>query len=133
MYRLASGLYRKQSIPTGIVVLLLITLLPIAGCSVWSDSSWRDEGAISAEPRTASSSVLRHHSESIVLNTQFISVDWQESFGAADSSNVPSGNPNDAWDAVWKNLDEASIDHEARSRLLDNGLRVGIVRDLNRL
>lgn len=110
-----------------IVGLLFVTSVAIlGGCSTWTkNASWSkpaptsDESASADTLKGRSVRQVRHQPGSVVLQADFVTFSWPE-------------NP-DAWASIWQWADETPIDPDVRHRWAENGLRVGWVKDNERL
>lgn len=91
----------------------LALAMTVCGCASWKDSNWKRGGDL--EPALASNQPqIAENKKSIVLDIEFINV---------DSDRLDE----DVAASLWQWVDETPIDAALRSRLMANGLRVGMI------
>ncbi|WP_413431161.1 hypothetical protein [Crateriforma spongiae] len=121
----------------------LLAALSLAGCANWRQNETEPVVTHKAE----SVQTLHHRTDALVMSSRFVTIRPPESIaksaerlsaeatldGMADqeSESRPSGDSfqPDPWDTIWNWVDETVVDAGDRRRLLDNGLRVGLVKD----
>ncbi len=100
--------------------------LAFTGCATWNNPGRDTETAVSRVP----SETVRHHPQSILLRSRFFSIALPE---PTDSSTASDSFATDPWQDLWRSVDETAINHAVRRRLIDNGLRLGVVNNVQRL
>ena len=128
-------------------VLLLMAAIAVGGCATWKDSTpltsllnptqpppaEQGSGARGLEPgglepgglgampvgQSVSTHVLNTSASQVVLEVEFLNLDLQ---------NIHQGD----FASLWQWVDETALDHDERYRLIDNGMRAGLVADETR-
>lgn len=95
-----------------LAVTAVLALTVVCGCASWSDRSTRDDQSTANQPTRAGR-------KSFVLQTRFVPIE------------VDPTAP-DRLQSLWQWTDETIIPSEQRQSLLDNGLRIGRITQVDR-